>query len=61
MILQWQSVPGKAYTLQRATTLVGASPFQDLIQHLAGQAGSTTCTDTSATAKGPYLYRLRLE
>ena len=59
VVLQWLSVPGKAYTLQRATNLVGASPFQNLIQHVAGQAGWTTCTDTTATAKGPYLYRLR--
>ena len=51
----WQSVPTRRYWIERATNLGVGPVFQTLISHMSGEAGSTTCTDISATNGGPYF------
>jgi len=56
--LTWQSVSNRTYFLERGTNL-GAHPvFTLLATNIPGQSGSTTYTDATATASGPYFYRV---
>jgi hypothetical protein len=57
--IQWSSVTGKAYTLQRSPDLLGG--FSDLQLHIAATAPLNSFRDTTATGRGPYFYRLRVE
>lgn len=61
-IVRWQSVPGKLYALERSTHLPDVPSFLPLAgaEAILGQAGFTTHTDRTATATGPYLYRVLL-
>jgi len=52
----WQSVVGQSYFIERATNPV--APFSVLQSNIAGQAGTTTFTDTTATNGDCYLYRV---
>ncbi len=61
IVVQWQSVTNRLYTLERSTNLLVASPFTAITNHIPGQAGSTICTDSTASASGVYLYRARVE
>jgi hypothetical protein len=59
--LTWSSVTTRSYSLERATE-VGASPaFSLLRSNIAGQAGTTSFTDTNAITGAPRLYRIRVE
>jgi hypothetical protein len=42
---------------QRSSSLAPGS-FQTIVTNLAGQAGTTSYTDTSAPAPGPWYYRV---
>jgi hypothetical protein len=55
-IVSWQSVPGHGYQLERATH--GTAAFTLLQSGLAGQAGTTSFTDTTATNGEAFLYRV---
>jgi hypothetical protein len=57
--IQWSSATGKAYTLQRSGDLF--SGFADLQIHIAATAPLNSFRDASATGRGPYFYRLRVE
>jgi len=57
--IQWSSAAGKAYTLQRSGDLFGG--FTDLQTHIAATAPLNALRDSSATGRGPYFYRLRVE
>ena len=58
--VQWFSVAGRFYTIERATDLV--SGFSILQRHVAAVSGVNTFTDPDlATGGGPYFYRLRSE
>lgn len=61
LLITWQSVTGKLYSVERATNLLAATPFALLYQHVPGQPGTTVRTDLTATARSPYLYRVRVE
>ena len=56
--VNWQSVPGVSYFLERATNLAMLPPFQLVATNIAGQLGTTTRTDTNAGAFSPLLYRV---
>jgi hypothetical protein len=54
--VSWQSVAGVSYFLERSANL--AAPFTLLATNILGQAGTTSYTDTNATAPGPCFYRV---
>jgi len=59
--LTWSSVATRSYSLERATN-VGTSPaFSLLSSNIAGQAGTTSFTDTNAVTGGPPFCRIRVE
>jgi len=57
--IEWSSVTGKLYTVQRSGELLGG--FADLQVHIPATAPKNSFRDTTATGTGPYFYRLRLE
>jgi hypothetical protein len=57
----WQSVPTRTYWLERATNLASLPPFSGLASNIAGQLGTTTYTDTTATNSGPFFYRVGVQ
>lgn len=56
--VSWQSVSGVLYVLQRSTNLWAPSPFSTIQSNLTGKAGTNSYTDTTATNKTPYFYRV---
>jgi hypothetical protein len=57
-VIRWQSVAGKLYNVDRATNIVEAPTFTNWMSGMIGLAVFTTITDTTATAEGPYFYRV---
>ncbi|MBI5383799.1 MAG: hypothetical protein HZA90_03840, partial [Verrucomicrobia bacterium] len=58
LTVSWQSVAGVNYFLERSTNLGASPPFQPLATNLAGQADTTTFTDTNADGALPHFYRV---
>jgi hypothetical protein len=54
----WQSVAGVSYFLERSTNLSANPPFNLLAPNLPGQPGTTTFTDTNASAASGLFYRV---
>jgi hypothetical protein len=52
------TVPGLNYFLERSTNLAAPFAFTPVATNIAGQAGTTTYTDTNAQGKGPWYYRV---
>ena len=59
IVVRWSSVGGRQYSLWRATEL--ASGFTELDAPISGTPPMNTYTDTTATAEGPYFYRVKVE
>ena len=58
-LIEWSSVAGKFYTLQRSADLLNG--FADLQSNIAATAPKNSFRDTTAPGNGPYFYRLRVE
>ncbi len=58
MVIRWQSVEGLLYHVDRSLNLMASPAFQPLTSNITGQPGTTTVTDTTATAQSPYFYRV---
>jgi hypothetical protein len=58
VLVTWQSVAGVTYHLLRSTRLSASPQFHVLATDLAGQAGTTTYTDTNAAHLSPLYYRV---
>jgi hypothetical protein len=58
LTLNWQSVAGKTYYIQRSTSLPGFYPLQS---NITGQSGTTSFLDNSVPNTGPYFYRVGVQ
>ncbi len=57
--VDWSSVAGRTYTLQRSGALLGG--FTNLQVNIPATEPTNTFRDTNTPPPGPYFYRLRLE
>jgi hypothetical protein len=57
--VDWSSVLGKFYTVQRSADLLGG--FVDLQQHVAATPPLNSFVDGNALGEGPFFYRIRVE
>lgn len=57
--VEWSSVAGKKYTLQRSSDLT--SGFTNVVAGVAATPPKNTYQDATVAGKGPFFYRLRLE
>jgi hypothetical protein len=60
-VVRWQSVSNRTYYLQCGTNLSAIPPFLTIQSNIAGQAGTTSFTDTNANGAGPHLYRVGVQ
>ena len=58
LVVTWQSVSGINYFVQSGTNLGTQPAFSTIQTNLAGQAGTTSYTDTNAVGAGPFFYRV---
>jgi hypothetical protein len=61
VIVSWQSVSNRTYSLERATNLGAQAPFSLLTSNIVGQPGTTSYTDTNAVVPGPFFYRVGVQ
>jgi hypothetical protein len=58
VVVEWQSVEGVDYFLERSTNLSVAPVFRTVATNLAGQDGTTTFIDTDAAGESARYYRV---
>jgi hypothetical protein len=59
--ISWQSVNSRSYFLERSTNLFNVPAFLMIQSNIIGNIGTTSYTDTNATAASPYFYRVGVE
>jgi hypothetical protein len=59
--LTWQSGAGRVFVLQRGTNLRGSPLFSPVQSNIVGQAGLTSFTDTTATNRRVFIYRVAVQ
>jgi hypothetical protein len=57
--INWSSVAGHYYTVQRSSTLLGG--FSDVEVHIPATAPLNTFQDVTGTGAGPFFYRIQVE
>src|SRR5262249_31432217 len=60
LIVSWQSQNTRLYYLQRSIDLSHGT-FSTIQGNIAGQAGTTSYTDTNAVGPGPFFYRVGVQ
>lgn len=60
-LVQWWSVPGRRYTLERSTNLSASPAFLPLATGISADADTCAFTDTAPPAHGHCLYRVRVD
>lgn len=60
IVIRWESVTGEFYSVERTVELK-AVPFSAIRSNVPGQHPLTAITDMTATAQGPYFYRVLKE
>jgi len=58
--VQWQSVSGKSYYLERAANLAEQPSFATVSSNIFGQAGTTSYLDTSSSSSAQF-YRVGVQ
>ena len=61
MVVEWASVTNRFYTVERSTNLAAVPAFTRIAVHVQGQSPTTTHTDTTATGRGPFFYRVQVD
>lgn len=60
-VLQWKSVAGRSYFVQRATNLAVQPAFQTIATNVLGLSGTTTLTDRQPGSSGSLFYRVGVQ
>jgi hypothetical protein len=61
LVIRWPSITDRTYSLERSLNLMANPAFTNIAAGVQGQLGFTSYTDTSATASGSYIYRVKVE
>jgi PKD repeat protein len=61
IVVRWQSVSGRKYFVQRATTLAAQPAFLTIVTNITGVSGTDTYTDRPASIFGPNFYRVGVQ
>jgi len=61
VVVPWSGVPGVYYKVERSTNLMAVPAFTCIVSNIPGQEPITIYTDTTATGRGPYYYRVQVD
>lgn len=61
VVINWQSVSGKLYSIDRAADLTASPSFQPLASNIVGQVGWTSFADTNAAGGERFFYRVGVQ